>query len=55
MNNSILSQLRKAKYRNLGFLIPEYEDRVHDFFSNTLSGFVISKTMNCEHPDFIDY
>ncbi len=44
-----------GKNENLGFLIPEYEDRVHDFFSNTLSGFVISKTMNCEHPEFIDY
>lgn len=44
-----------GKNENLGFILPEYEDRVHDFFSNTLSGFVISKTMNCEHPEFIDY
>lgn len=44
-----------GKKENLGFILPEYEPRVRDFFSNKMSEFIKSKTMNCEHSEFIDY
>lgn len=40
---------------NIDFILPEYQQRVEFFFSKILPSYVISKTMNCEHPEFIDY
>ena len=44
-----------GKNENLGFVRPEYEPRVRDFFSKDISELIQSKTMNCEHPEFVDY
>ncbi len=44
-----------GKKENLGFIFDEYKKQVDDFFTNYLPNFIMSKTMNCKHKEFIDF
>lgn len=64
--NILLSQLSeheiallKIMYKfdglqNVEFILPQYKERVDVFFTKTLSQYIISKTMDCDAPKFID-
>jgi len=42
------------KLQNVEFILPQYNKRVEVFFEKTLSQYIVSKTMDCDSPKFID-